>query len=131
VAQSGCVSKRILVTGPTDVFGNSFANLQASRLLDRLPDLLIVEQTDEGYTCRVPTPGVKRNQLQLSLQGDCTVELTVKSSWPRSCLAKLAKQLQEERTRFEEAATELHGARREEWHKRASVRRPLALTDER
>jgi len=28
-----------------------------------------VEQTDEGYTCRISTPGVKRNQLQLSSQG--------------------------------------------------------------
>ena len=49
----------------------------------------------------------------------------------RARVEKVAKQLQEERARFEEATTELRGARREEWRKRASVRRPLALTDER
>ena len=218
MAQSGCVSKRILVTGPTDVFGNSFANLQASRLLDRLPDLLIVEQTDEGYTCRIATPGVKRSQLQLSLHGERTIVLAVtpepkgvassgetstekeetgaatvainddtaqgassfsltsvtlprdadmalatsdysdgmltvsaprRKTSPeeedseevaalatevkakRARVEELAKQLQEESVRFEEAAKELRGAQREEWHKRASVRRPLAIADER
>ena len=211
-------TRRSFLTDPTDAFWNSFADLQESRLLERSPDLPVVEQTDEGYTCRIPTPGVKRSQLQLSLQGDRTLELTVKSepkgaaassetstdkeeagastvainddtakgassfsltavtlprdadmalatssysdgmltvSAPRRTtipeeedseevaalatevkakrarVGELAKQLQEESARFEEAAKELRGAQREAWHKRASVRRPLAIADQR
>ena len=212
---------RSFLTDPFDPFDlhlDRVSNLSASRLLERSPTLPSVEQTDDGYTCRIPTPGVKRSQLQLSLQGERTVELTVKSepkgatassetstdkeeagastvainddtaqgassfsltsvtlprdadmalatsdysdgmltvSAPRrktspeeedseevAALAtevkakrarveELAKQLREESVRFEEAAKELRGAKREEWRKRASVRRPLAIADER
>mmetsp|Transcript_21389 Transcript_21389/g.48253 ORF Transcript_21389/g.48253 Transcript_21389/m.48253 type:complete len:92 (-) Transcript_21389:265-540(-) len=49
----------------------------------------------------------------------------------RERVEELAKQLQDERACFEEAATDLYAARREEARKRASVRRPLAIADER
>jgi hypothetical protein len=211
-------NRRSFLTDPTDAFWNNFADFKESRLRERSPDFPIVEQTDDGYTCHIPTPGVKRSQIQLSLQGDRTVELTVKSEpeaatassvtsagteeagastvainddtakgassfWmtavtlprdadmslvtssysdgmltvsaprrktipeeedseevkalstevkaKRARLEELAKQLQEERARFEEVATELRGARREEWHKRASLRRTLAIADDR
>ncbi|KAJ1488841.1 hypothetical protein T484DRAFT_1782164, partial [Baffinella frigidus] len=72
-------TRRSFLSDPFDLLWDRVATPQASRLLERASSLQpVLEQTEEGYTCRIATPGVKRSQLQLSLQGERTVELTVK-----------------------------------------------------
>ena len=71
------ITRRSFLTDPFDQLWDRIGTPQAPRILERSPDLPVVEQTDEGYACRIATPGVKRSQLQLSLQGERTVILAV------------------------------------------------------